>query len=168
MSAVHQPDDVRTNIFPKPTTALGLVEQAFRRVPFFTKWVICKFLWSNPCKIIEDVLPLGTSTSGTSGSRWFSLILPHERILRRIWWWTFSTLIHIVDGNCNCLLSHTVRWFPITNNLQEFFVHAVLFPDSWPRRSSQNFPLLAPKILISNFLLDTSFHHSFQSVIIRS
>ena len=24
-----------------------------------------------------------------------------------------------------------------------------------------------PKILISNFLLDTSFHHSFQSVIIR-
>ena len=25
-----------------------------------------------------------------------------------------------------------------------------------------------PKILISNFLLDTSFHHSFQSVIIRS
>ena len=25
-----------------------------------------------------------------------------------------------------------------------------------------------PKILISNFLLDTSLHHSFQSVIIRS
>ena len=25
-----------------------------------------------------------------------------------------------------------------------------------------------PKVLISNFLLDTSFHHSFQSVIIRS
>ena len=43
------------------------------------------------------------------------------------------------DGNCNCLLSHTARWFPIANNFQEFFVHAVLFPDSWPRRSSQNF-----------------------------
>ena len=25
---------------------------------------------------------------------------------------------------------HTARWFPIANNLQEFFVHAVLFPDS--------------------------------------
>ena len=25
-----------------------------------------------------------------------------------------------------------------------------------------------PKILISNILLDTSFHHSFQSVVIRS
>ena len=33
-------------------------------------------------------------------------------------------------GNYNCLLSHTARWFPIANNLQEFFVHAVLFPDS--------------------------------------
>ena len=33
-------------------------------------------------------------------------------------------------GNCNCLLSHIARWFPIANNLQEFFVHAVLTPDS--------------------------------------
>ena len=28
-------------------------------------------------------------------------------------------------GNYNCLLSHIARWFPIANNLQEFFVHAV-------------------------------------------
>ena len=42
-------------------------------------------------------------------------------------------------GNCNCLLSHIARWTPIANNLQEFFVHAVLSVDSWPRRSSQNF-----------------------------
>ena len=33
-------------------------------------------------------------------------------------------------GNYNCLLSHIARWFPIASNLQEFFVHAVLFPDS--------------------------------------
>ena len=33
-------------------------------------------------------------------------------------------------GNYNCFLSHIARWFPIANNLQEFFVHAVLFPDS--------------------------------------
>ena len=43
------------------------------------------------------------------------------------------------DGNCNCVLSHIARWFPIANHLQEFFVHAVLSLDSWPRRSSQNF-----------------------------
>ena len=30
----------------------------------------------------------------------------------------------------NCLLQNTARWFPIANNLQEFFEHAVLFLDS--------------------------------------
>ena len=34
------------------------------------------------------------------------------------------------DGNCNCLLWNTARWLRIANNLQEFFVHAVLSPDS--------------------------------------
>ena len=34
---VHQPDGVHTSTFPKPTTTLGLVEQAFWRVPPFTK-----------------------------------------------------------------------------------------------------------------------------------
>ena len=42
------------------------------------------------------------------------------------------------DGNCNCLLLSTARWLPIANNLQEFFVHAVLSPDSWPRRFFHN------------------------------
>ena len=70
-------------------------------------------------------------------------------------------------GNCNCLLSHTARWFLIADNLQGFFVHAVLFPDSYPRRSFQ-ISNSVPKILISNFLLDISLHHGFQSVIIRS
>ena len=70
-------------------------------------------------------------------------------------------------GNCNCLLSHTASWFPIARNLQEFFVHAVLVPDSGPPRSSQ-MSISAPKILISNFLFDTSLHRSFQPVIIRS
>ena len=34
--------------------------------------------------------------------------------------------------------------------------------------SSQNFRFLAPKFVSSNVLLDTSLHHSFQSVIIKS
>ena len=33
-------------------------------------------------------------------------------------------------GNYNCFLSHIAHRFPIANNLQELFVHAVLFPDS--------------------------------------
>ena len=124
--------------FPESATTLGLVEQVFWRVPSFTKWVIASsskviFAWPSRHSTTR------TFTSGTSGPRWFSLTLPHERILRRIWWWTFPTLIDIVTETAIVFLSHISRWFPIANNLQEFFVHAVLFPDSWPRRSSQNF-----------------------------
>ena len=80
-------------LFTKPTTTL--VEQAFWRVPFSTKWVIAsssKVSLARPSRHSST----GTSASGTSGSRWFSLILLHERIRRRTRWFDFSTLIHIV------------------------------------------------------------------------
>ena len=118
-------------------TILVFVVQAFWRMPSFTKWVIAsssKVILARPSRHSTT----RTFTSGTSGPRWFSLTLLHERILRRIWWWTFPTLYPYRGGNCNCFLSYIARWFPIANNLQEFFVHAVLFLDSWPRRSSHN------------------------------
>ena len=59
---------------PKPATTLDLVEQAWPSIHSTA----------------------GTLTSGTSGPRWFSLILPHERIRRRIRLCHFSTLIGIV------------------------------------------------------------------------
>ena len=71
----------------------------------------------------------GTSSSGTSGSR----CIFHSAA------WKISeknsavSFLHAFSyrvGNCNCLLSHIARWLPTANNLQEFFVHAVLFPDS--------------------------------------
>ena len=153
-------------LFPKTATILVFVEQAFGRMPVFTKWVI-----ASSSKVIlarsSRHSTTGAFTSGTFGSRWFSLTLLHERILRRIWWWTFSTLIDIVAETAIVSFHTLPVAFPIANNLQEFFVHAVLCPDSWPRRSSQNFHFWPQKILISNILLDTSLHHSFQSVIIR-
>ena len=82
-------------LFTKPTTTLGLVVQAFWRVPFFTKWVIAsssKVILARPSRHSTT----WTLTSGTSGPRWFSLTLLHERIRRRIWWCNFSTLIDIV------------------------------------------------------------------------
>ena len=60
----------------------------------------------------------------------------------------FSTLIRIVAETAIVLLSHIARWFPIANNLQEFFVPPLfcsLILDHG--RSSQKFPLLAPKFL---------------------
>ena len=125
-------------LLTKTATIFVLVEQAFWRMPFFTEWVI-----ANSCEVIlarpSRHSTTGTWASGTSGSRWFSLTLLHERILRRIWWCNFSHAYPYRGGNCNCLLSHFASWFPIANNLQEFFVRAVLFLDSWPRRSSHNF-----------------------------
>ena len=57
-------------LFPKAATTLGLVEQAFWRVPSFTKWVIAsssKVILAGPSRRSTT----GTSASGTSGSRWF-------------------------------------------------------------------------------------------------
>ena len=39
--------------FSKTATTLGLVEQAFWRMPPFTEWNWFKFLWSNLCRTIE-------------------------------------------------------------------------------------------------------------------
>ena len=71
-----------------------LAEQAFWRVPLFTEWVIAssfEVILAKPSRRSTA----GAFTSGTSGSRWFSLILQHERIRRRIWWCNCSTLIRI-------------------------------------------------------------------------
>ena len=152
-------------LLPKPTTTLGLVVQAFWRVPFLTKWVIAsssKVILARP----SWHSTAGTFTSGTSGPRWFSLILPHERIRRRIWWWTFPTLIDIVAETA-IVSFHTLSvGFPLPtvskNSLYTLFCSLILDHGVLLKISNS-----APKILISNFLLHTSLHHSFQSVIIK-
>ena len=94
--------------------------------------------------LINSVVSLPTMNFSKSAFSGYPLnrVSPffHERILRWIWRWTFPTLIDIVT-EIAIVSCHTLPvGFPIANNLQEFFVHAVLFPDSsWPRRSSQNF-----------------------------
>ena len=80
---------------------------------------------------------------------------------------TFSTLIDIVAETAIVSFHTLPVGFPLPtiskNSLYTLFYslildHSVLLKISIPD----------PKILISNFLLDASFHHSFQSVIIRS
>ena len=82
-------------LLPKSATTLGLVEQAFWRVPFFTEWIgasSLKVILAGPSRHSTT----GTLASGTSGSRRISLILLHERIRRRIRLYHFCTLINIV------------------------------------------------------------------------
>ena len=79
---------------------------------------------------------------------------------------TFSTLIDIVAETAIVSFHTLPVGFPLPtiskNSLSTLFCplildHGVLLKISISR----------PKILISNFLLNTSLHHSFQSVIIR-
>ena len=154
------------HFFPKPTATLGLVEQAFWRMPSFTEWVIAsssKVILARPSWHSTT----GTSASGTSGSRGFSLTLPHERIRRRIWWRTFSTLVHIVAETAIVSFHTLPVGFPLPtiskNSLYTLFCSLILDHGVLLKISNS-----VPKILISNFLLDTSLHHSFQSVTIRS
>ena len=108
-----------------------------------------------------------TLSSQTSGSRCISLILPHERTRRRIQLCRFCTLIENVAETAFVSFRTLPVGFPLPtiskNSLYTLFCtlildHGVLLIIS----------ISGAKIIISNFLLDTSFHHSFQSVIIRS
>ena len=69
-------------------------------------------------------------------------------------------------GGCNCFLSLPVG-FPLPtiskNSLYTLFCSLILDHGVLLKISASG-----AKVFISNFLFDTSFHHSFQSVIIRS
>ena len=153
-------------LFTKTATILVLVEQAFRRMPSFAEWVIAssfEVILARPSRHSAT----GTLTSGTSGPRWFSFTLLHERILRRIWWWTFSTLIHIVAETAIVSFHTLPVGFPLPtiskNSLYTLFYPLILDHGVLLKISASG-----SKVLISNFLLDTSFYHRLQSVIIRS
>ena len=125
-------------LFPKSASTFGLVEQAFWRVRPFTEWIGAssfEVILTKPSRRSTA----GTSASGTSGSRRISLILLLGRIRRRIRLSQFSTLINIV-AETEIVSSRTLPvGLPLPTISNIFFVHAVLSPDSWPRRSSQNF-----------------------------
>ena len=146
-------------LFRTQTTTLGLVEQAFWRVPLFTKWVIAssfEVILARPSRHSTT----GTFSSGTSGSRWFSLILLHERIRRRIWWCNFSTLIGIVAETAIVSFHTLPVGFPLPtiskNSLYTLFCSLILDHGVLLKISVSD-----PKILTSNVLLNTSLHHSF-------
>ena len=90
-------------LFTKKATTLGLVEQAFWRVPLFTERVVAssfQVIFARPSKHSSTE----TLASGTSGSRRISLILLHERTWWRIgleqyleqFFWTRLSWIQII------------------------------------------------------------------------
>ena len=129
---------INLTVCPKPTTTLGLVEQAFWRVPLFTERVVAS---SFEVTLARPSMHSTTSAfhSRTSGSRRFSLILLHERIRRRIWWCNFSTLIDIVAELQFSPLEHC----PLNSHCQQsprILCTRCFVPwFFWPWRFSHNF-----------------------------
>ena len=85
-------------LFNKSTNTLGLVEQAFWKVPLCTERLVASSF--------EEILarPSRNSSPGTFGSRCISLFLPRRRSWRRVRLCHFCTFFDYRDGNCNCLL----------------------------------------------------------------
>ena len=154
-------------LFSKSASILGHVEPAFWRMPFFTEWI-----GASSFEVIlarqSSHSPTWASASRTSGSRCIFHILPCRRSWRRIWLCRFCTLFRIVSETA--ILSF--RTLPVS------------FPLPTISKTSL-FTLFCPLILdhgacliisvsglknssFVNSLLDTSFHHCLQSVIIRS
>ena len=129
----------------------------------FHKMSCCKFLWGNPCKAIETFYHWDF-VLWDSG---FSMICCMKEFGDGFDGVTFSTLIDIVAETAN--VSSTTLSVGLTlptifkNYLSTLFCSLILDHDI----SSIN-SISGAKILISYILLDTSFDHRFQSLIIRS
>ena len=150
-------------LFPKTGNHSWSCRTSILEGATFHKMSCCKFLWGNPCRAIETFYHWDSFSSGTSGS----LILLHERVRRRIRLCHFSTLIDIVAETTFVSYRTLPVELPLPtiskNSLYTLFCSLIL-----DHGVLLTIPTPGPKILISNFLLDTSLHHSFQSVVIRS
>ena len=131
--AVRQPDDLHTSTFFPicihfRTCGTSILEDAtFHRMNWY------KFLYGNPCRAIETFFHSDSCLSDF----WFSTHFSHSaawRTRRRFRLCRFCTLIDIVTETAIVSYRTLPVGFPLPDNLQEFFVHAFLSPDSWPPR----------------------------------
>ena len=151
-------------LFSESATTLGLAEQAFWRVPFFYIMNWCKFLWGNPCRAIETFhhwdFPLGL------------------RVLDAFL--SFCRVEELGDGfGCVDFARLLISWraivsfralpvrFPLPT-ISQTSLFTLFCPLILDHGVSLLISVSGPKIPVSLILLDTSFHHCLQSVIIRS
>ena len=130
----------------------------------------CNFLWSNPCTAIEAFYHWDSFLWDFR----FSMFFFHSAAWKKSETDSAVSFLHAYwyrGGNCNCLLFSTARWFSIANNLQEFFVHAVLSPDSWPRSFSHNFHIWRKDsyfVFLARYFSSPSFSICDNQVLISS
>ena len=109
----------------------------------------------------------GTLASGTSGSRRISVILLRRRARRRIRLCRFCTLIHIVSETAIVSFRTLPVSFPL-RTISQTSLFTLCCPLILDHSACFIISVSGLKILHSQILLDTSFYHCLQSVMIRS
>ena len=117
-------------LFSKSGPTLGLVEQAFWRMPVFHRMNWCKFLWGISCRDNRNILPLGLFPLGLLVLDAFLSFCRVEELGERFGCVVFARLLISWRKRQVSPLEHCTRWLSTANKLLEFFVHAVLSPDS--------------------------------------
>ena len=113
----------------------------------------------NPCKAIETFYHWDFFLWDFE----FSMIFAHSAAWKNSETHLTVSFFHAYwhrGGNCNCILWSTARWTPIANNLQDS-LYTLFCPLILNHGVSLKISASGPKVLISNFLFDTSLHHSF-------
>ena len=149
-------------LIPKFTSFFCLVEQALRRMPFFTEWscassfeVILARQWSH--------FPTWAFASGTLGSRCIFHIMLRRRPWRRVGRCRFCTLIFFVSETAIVSFRTLPVSFPLPTisrtSLFTLFCPLILDHGACLKTSISGF-----KVHHSQTMLDTSFYHRLQSV----
>ena len=128
---------------------------------------LCKFLWGNPCTAVEPFSHLSFCLWDFWFSMQFFTLFRVEELGEGFGCVDFARLF----VSCRKLQLSPFEHCPLAFHCQQSprLLCSRCFV-SWSLTTAFLFiiSISDPKILISNVLLDTSFHHSCQSVIIRS
>ena len=154
---------MHTSAFPQICNHSSSCRTSILEGATFHKMSWCKFHWANPSKAIETFYhwdffswDFGFSTPFSHSAAW-----KNSETLSTV---SFFHAYWFRGGDCNCLLSVGLPLPTISkNSLYTMFCHWIL-----DHGVSIISSIPGAKIIISYVLLDTSFHHRFQSVIIRS
>ena len=125
--AVLQPGDAHKSTFPQICTHSRTCRTSTPEDAIFHR-MSCARSFEVILARQSSHFPTWASAFRTSGSRCIFHTLLRRRSGRRIWLCRFCTLIRIVSETAIVSFRTLLVGFPIANNLQEFFVHAVLFP----------------------------------------
>ena len=157
---------VRASTFPQTDNHSWSCRTSTLEGATFHRTSCCKFLWGNPCKAIDTFYHRGFFSRDFG----FSTLFSHSAAWKNSETYSIVSFFHADDivAETAIVSFHTLPvGFPLPpiskNSLYTLFCPLIL-----DHGVSLIISISGAKILISYALLDTSFYHCLQSVIIRS